>query len=531
MLLVAGAAGCFLSAGAQQTATLRGMVVNAETHQPVARVLVESPTGGAGVLTDSAGRFSFAAVPLGPVQLRYRRPGYFGSDLSTQASTFFSFATDSAEQVLLLEPAAAVHGQVLLADGDLPDNLRVDLYQAQVTDGRRSWRLSQTVTTAADGSFAVNDLVPGSYLAHAQAAIDSPPAGRRGDTSAAQVRSGYAPQFAPGTGDRTAATVYVLRPGQTADVRLRLTRVPFYPVHIHVAGEGTAGSLTVTGNGFSNWTPRYQRGDDMVATELPAGSYLLRATGNGRPAAMGELPFHVDAAAASSVDSAAGSGLTLVLIAAPAMQVETRVMESSGANTQGGEPRISTLTLIPLGSSGDQPITESVQYDEGSSTGTLRLGVPPGQYWVAATASGGYVAALTSGGVDLLSQPLTVAPGTAPTFLASIGQDGGTLTVTRAGELLSQPATLQLLPLSPGGLSQMRSIGASATQDAASQFENLAPGDYLVLATASHQAIAFREPGVLQQLRGEHVTVAAGGTAQVTLSAVSTVSSGAAGSL
>ena len=499
---------------AQQTGTLRGIVVDADTHQPIARVLIESPNGGAGVLTDNAGRFSLSPVPLGAVHLQYHRPGYFDAVLGQpSASRSFTLAADTPEQTLPLTRAATLHGQLVLPDGDSAAGLRVDLYQAQVRDGRRGWRLASTVPTRNDGSFGFNDLQAGSYLVHAQGAIDPVPLGTPPGN-----RSGYAPVFAPNTGSISEATVYVLRPGEAAEVRLRLTRAPFYPVRIGVAGEAMGRSFEITGNGFTHWTPRYSREDNAVETELPSGAYSLRANGGGQQPVSGEAPFHVDGAPVS--------GPVLTVNESGRVRVETQVEAADPGSTPGQTPRLAFFTFAPIGTLDGQPSLETVDFDAGGTTGTLRTGLAPGQYWVSAMGDNGYPASLTSGGVDLFSQPLSVLPGTAPTLSVTLRADAGSLSVEPAGELASVSCHVQIIPLSAGGLSE--SLFPDG-QGAPVVFKNLPPGDYLVLATAAQSFIAFREPGVLQDLQGERVTVKPGGASQVTLNSFTTPPPGSTG--
>ena len=506
---------------AQQTGSLHGVVLDAGTHRPIARVLVESPASGPGVLTDNAGQFSFSGVPFGTVQLRYRRPGYFDPSMGQPTATrTVAFAPDTAAagQTLLLSPAASLHGQLLLPDGDSAAGLRVDLYQAQVRDGRRGWKVSGTVTVDNGGSFAFDGLQAGSFLVHAQGSIDPTPFGTPPGT-----RSGYAPVFAPETGDISEATVYALRPGESDEVRIRLSRVPFYPVSIRVAGD--AFSFQITGNGFTNWSPRYSREDGTVATELPSGSYLLRASSGGHGGTFGELPFHVDGAPVS--------GPTLAASETGRIQVETEVAGDSSGNGSGGSPaqsapRVSFLNFVPVSDVNQQPSLRTISYDQNGATGSLTSSVAPGQYWVSGMGNGGYITSLSSGGVDLFSQPLSILPGTVPSISVTIRQDSGAITVMREGEVAATSCTIQLLPLSPGGLSMMSY--AIDTQGAPVVFKNLPPGDYLVVATASPGSIAFREPGVLQQIQGERGTVTPGGSAQVTLSTLTVPPPDATGS-
>ena len=452
---------------AQDTGTVRGTVVDSVTGRAIPRVLIESPTGGAAQLTDNAGHFQFDHVPLGQVQLRYRRPGYFDSlTRQTDASMQVTLAADSGaapvEQRLLLDPAAALHGQLALADGDSAHGMRVDLYQAQITNGRSHWHMLYTTPARNDGSFAFDDLHAGSYIVHAEASLDPVP-----PNSPPSTRAGYAPAFAPGTADINAATVYTLAAGQAGESLLRLARVPFYPVQVRTAGDGPRG-FVITGSGFTNWNARYSREDDAVVTELPSGNYTLRAFGGNRQASGGvELPFHVDGAPVSGLSIGAPG-------VAAALPVTTTVDASSDSGTAAGAaPRLIMLTFLPVSSAELDVVNSSVQTDESTGESQLRQTPGPGQYWVSGLASGGYIATLTSGGTDLLREPLSVAPGTTPAIAATLRQDGGTLSVTREGD--AQRSLIQVIPLSADGTYQASSGSRTGDTSTPVLFSGLAP--------------------------------------------------------
>ena len=174
-------------------------------------------------------------------------------------------------------------------------------------------------------------------------------------------------------------------------------------------------------------------------------------------------------------------------------------------------------------------MTGTVEQDDQGASGIRRGIPPPGQYWVVPTVSGGYAASLTSGGVDLLNEPLVIAPGKAPAITAELSTLTGAVAVTPAGTLLTEPCSMQLVPLFAGGVSRTASTPGSADNAGPITWGGLPPGDYLALAIHSHQSIAYREPGVLQELQGERVTVTSGGSAQATLSSCSTPPPGATG--
>ena len=511
-------------AAAQGTGTLRGLVVDSVAHQPIARVLVLTTALVQGakpaVLTDASGHFLFPNVPAGSFQIIYRRPGYMDpGSRSPEAVRTVSFVPGAPEPTFTLEPAATLQGQVVLPESEPPSGIRVDLYQAAVTGGHRYWRQRDAMPVESDGRFEFAGLEPGSYLLHSQASLD-PFVEQR----PAQARSGYLPVFAPETREMESASAITLLPGQTAEAKLNLTRAIFSPVSVQVtgAGEGVFPNFEVTGSGFTHWPARFDRQTSAVTMELPSGNYVLRAVGGRRGAISGTLPLHIS-------EGAPPPGLSLAVNATLPATVAIHAVSTAATAAPGGGMRLSSLQLLPVDAPESQPLSAQLEQDGDSDIAVIRNGIPAGRYWVEPSASGGYIAQLTSQGTDLLSEPLSVSPGAAPEIHAVLRDDGGSITVTRDGGLLSQDNNIQVIPLFAGGRAQGHSGSFGGSTGEPVSFNNLAPGDYLVFAVSGFVAIAYREPGVVQQLKGTRVTVAAGATTQVTLSALSELPPGVAG--
>jgi hypothetical protein len=524
---------------AQATATLRGTVIDSQTHRGIARALVSLEGGRPGQLTDDDGHFTFANVAAGPVQVRCRRPGYFDPLTGSRDASFTLTATDSgpeentdssSSQTLPLEPAATVRGRVSVPEGDSPSGVRVDLYAAHVVDGWRRWQVEHSTNVRANGAFSFGNLEPGSYAVHAQGSVDPVPFG-----TPTGVRSGYGPVFAPSAADLASATIAVLQPGQTAELDPELARVAYYPVKIHVADEYAGFSARITGNGFTRWSAGYSREDQALTTELPSGSYVAHIGGFSRFGAVslggfprgrssrGDLSFQVHDAPATN--------LSMTLNAATPITLQTQVQADTGdasaadqSGTAAAAPRLILLTFVRADVPDEEPQTAFVPNDSSGGDQPLQANLGAGAYWVSATTSGGYAVSLSSGGTDLFTQPLSVDTGSPPTISAVLSPDTASVTVTVGEQLQGKPCVVQLVPMSPGGRAESRAVHGD---EATVQLSGLAPGDYLVFASPIHGNMAYREPGGLQQLTGEHVSVAAGATGQVTLNTLFTPPTGA----
>ncbi len=515
------------AAVAQSSMPLRGTVIDAQTHRGIARVLVELNGNQDGQLTDADGHFSFPDVAPGGVSLRFRRPGYFdpltGSENGQRTLTLAAAGTDAspgtgapAEQTLTLEQDAAVRGRVIVPDGDSALGVRVDLYAARVSDGWRHWYVLRSAAVRPDGGFLFGSLQPGDYAVHAQGSIDPVPEG-----TPTGVRSGYGPVFAPAATDLASATIVTLRAGQTGEADPELGRVPYYPVAIQVAGDPSGVRATITGNGFTRWSPHSSRETHGFATELPSGSYSLHAFsfgrfgGGGGGASSGTLSFDVHDAPATN--------LSMTLNPTAPITLDTQVDEaaSDASSTQTSStatpPKIVLVQFTPVDAPLEGLIEGFVRQDKSGGPQTLEASVDAGSYWVSATVTGGYAESLSSGGTDLLREPLVVDPASPPTLSAELSPQTATIQATLGTQLAAQSCVLQLIPLSPGGHSQSRMVDDGTTTVA---FGGLTPGNYLLFATPGLVSIAYREAGVLQQLTGERVSVAAGATAQVTVTSL-----------
>lgn len=503
-----------------QTAPLEGSVLDSVTHQPIARVLVQY--AGRALLTDNNGLFSFGEVPVGQVGLTAYRPGYFDPvSGQTRAHAQLDLAAGGGAQTILLEPAAYLHGHLVLADGDSASGMRIALYEASVQDGRRSWHVHATTTPAPDGSFAFDGLAPGAYLLHSEVSLDPVPEG-----TGPGRRAGYPPVWAPNAEGVSGASIYTLQAGQTVGAELQLQRRTFYPVRVTLQGAAEErSSCRISGNGFEDLPLRtsFRDEEDAVSTELPNGSYLLRCTAGSRgEGAAGVLALQVDGAPVTGANLILGPSTH----ASVTVAVDTSNTDDSGAPGTSA-PRLQNIVLYPTDGL-TAPVFLGAHY-EADGTISLQNVIPSGRYWVAADVSGGYLAEFTANGTDLLSQPLTVTNGSI-TFAALLRTDFGSLTVTREGGLAGKTSMVQVIPLSPDGVYRGASGSLSGSSVGAPlQVDGLPPGDYLVFATTSFRDIAFREPGIVPRLTGARVTILPGQTAPVTLSAFTSLPADSAG--
>ena len=510
---------------------MHGRVLNSVTHQPIARALVTLEAYGRSVLTDNEGSFSFDGVPAGETTLTCRRPGYgeAGSGVDAggdRVQTSIQVGAGMPALALELQPLASITGQLVLSGDDPPEDLRVQLLEKRIHEGRGQWTQVRTAQVSSDGHFRFGNLRPGSYVAHVAASMDPVPGGTP-DTALDRPRTGYVATYAPGVADMAGAQVLVLGPGQAGETKIRVNKEIYYPVTARVQGAPDNGRMTFAVQGGSLLGPRYNRNDGFVHALLPSGHYVL--TGHSfEPAEMaGEAEFDVRGGPVSGISIALAPVSTVPVVIRRDFTATQGVQYSQGMN-----PGVQ-VTLAREGAVTNGSVNVMHRSPAADAEAYELNGLQPGQYWAGAMVYSGYVAAMTSGGANLLQEPLSVnTSGGAQPIEVTLRNDfgsvsallGGTLAGGSAGEdggvgagglgiipklylhlePLSGTAVERIEPMPPGGQLQMTSV---------------APGEYLVFASAGRGPVEYHNPAVMASLAsaGQSLTVAPGGTASATL--------------
>jgi hypothetical protein len=339
------------------------------------------------------------------------------------------------------------------------------------------------------------------------------------------ITTRYPPDFVGDTMSFDAATKLHLHSGDAPHVQLHLRAAKYYPVTIPVAGSTAGVAVRVSGamvpGGSSNlygFTLGYNNRDHAVEGSLPDGDYTLILSQHNGDASFAVLPVHIEGAPFVSAPVAMVAGKSIpVRVDKEFTQVENTsgpvaVMGVGNGQPQSQPPAQIYLRPLELGGEG-----------AGSKTGpdgeVLLDDVPPGEYTVQTSGVRGYVASLTSDGVDLLHHPLVVSLGGRSDPIDIVLRDDtgvvkGAIDPGSDPRSLAQGSFLALIPDGSGSFTE-----GFAGPDGKFQVSNVAPGTYRILAFrgSTSQQIAYREPKSLEAWRGEGatVTVTAGGTAQV----------------
>ncbi len=523
----------------KETEVIRGTVVNSITHEPIGRALVFSADNRFAMMSDAGGHFEFkiprarketeggtgdGSVPFtsrsaqgliqmngpnalifdGPNSLMAKKPGFLSDQNAAQVGL-----SNAAEQEIRipLVPEALVVGRVNLATADGTDKLQVELYKRQVQDGREIWNPVGTVQTRSNGEFRFAELSAGIYKVFTREEIDRDPLtfNPRGQLY------GYPPSYYPSSNDFATASAIRVTAGATVNVNLSPTRREYYPVKVGVQNPPQGAGIQVEVWPQGHPGPGYSLGYDMdqqaIVGMLPDGNYTIRAKAFGPVAVSGQINFNVKGGGVN--------GASLSLVPGGSIRVELKLEFTSPETTsqwasveENGKPvsqsqmilRSMQVNLFPLDESHDGNAAGAERSDNPNDNSVRIQNVQAGNYRVQVNTPLGYVAAVNSGGTDLLHNPLVVpVGGTSLPIEITLRDDGGILEgtienwgaethVTLINRVGWRPSCVYLVSMSGGGNPPMIEW---ISQDGTFSVRQIPPGTY--------RAIAFdRQPEELE---------------------------------
>jgi hypothetical protein len=425
--------------------SLRGIVINSVTHEPIARALVSSPDNRFATLTNSEGRFEFAlpkvnSVPEGgsdsntpvsgqiqavisnrPYMLMTRKPGFL-SDSNGQVQNLQNETLK--DLTLALTPESLIVGAVTLPTSEPPDSITLQVFRRQVQDGRARWVPAGGAQSTSDGQFRFADLPAGTYKLLTQELLDHdplttdpltlpPPNVPRGQLF------GYPPVYYQSASDFGSAATIHLFAGQTQTVNLSLVKLPYYRVRVPVTNAPDAGiavNVYAHGRKGPGFSLGYNNMDHAIEGMLPDGTYTIEASSFGPNGMTGLQTISIKGA---PID---GPSMTLVSNASIPVNVKEEFTSADNAgsmtwNINGhntvimGPRRYLNITLEPADDFGTGQQVSLRNPTRAGDDALVIDGAPAGTYWVRVNSSRGYPASIRSGNLDLQHQPLVVGAG------------------------------------------------------------------------------------------------------------------------
>jgi hypothetical protein len=170
------------------TDTIRGIVINSVTREPIGRALVFSSDNRFATWTNSEGRFEFAlakaeathdvdrdqlrsVVSNRPSMLMARKPGFI-----TGSNRWENITNDAMRDLTLeLIPESLIVGTITLPNGEAPDSIGLQIFRRQVQDGRARWTAAGGTQSNSDGQFRFADLPEGVYKLLSHEMLDRDP--------------------------------------------------------------------------------------------------------------------------------------------------------------------------------------------------------------------------------------------------------------------------------------------------------------------------------------------------------------------
>ena len=511
--------------------SVQGVVLNSLTHQPIARALVDAAADD--VLTDSNGRFVLNLPMASSLFITCSRPGYaIGPGSMVQVHG----GEGAVNLTLFLTPQSVIAGHIATSAGEDAEGTHVTVYRRRTRREQSWWETQGQTSTDSTGRFRLTSLqAPAEYLLVTAPLID-----REGHATTSTY--GYPPVFYPDGAETSANGLISLSPGQQANVELSLVRQPFYPVTIRVRNDTGPAPIFIQVHDDTDLQPAYaaewNAQTHTAQVDLPNGRYYAELRSYSQAEMYGRVAFTV---AGTPV-----TGLSATVLPLHPVPVEIRkdftVSNDAAADQRSmlvgmyhheSSPGMN-LSLIPADGPSGQ--VGSLVAAKGPSDGIqFQLqGVTPGRYWVRTNAFDGYVASITSGGVDLAREALVIGPGnTTPPIELALRNDAAQIhcTVQQPGEsstngTASQPVSIFAVPISAttGAPLQGSIVTGSETS-----IRNVAPGTYTVIELNQFVDIDQLEPAMLHAYlsKGQTVTVEAGATGNVALDVIDVSNAGA----
>lgn len=493
-------------------------MINAATGHGLARALVWLDDAHA-VLTDSEGRFALNDVPVGPVSIELRKPGFRLATAGTQPAELEDAPANTANLSVIVTPAMApvelaltpdnvISGRIELPGEEVDKGIHVTLWQRQILDGKANWRQMRTATTDAGGRYRFAHLEDGDYrLATAQT----------GETERLLVsdtttiaRNVFPATWYPAASSRATAQTIHLSGGSEVEANFELRMAALHNVSVQMArlAAGTRVALFDV-DGYPLESAVAVNGD-TIRLQLADGDYTLQVV----PAGIRELPADLPLGQLSF--SVAGHDVDVGKLALH--PVSPGVVNVTTLNPSHSEHRNGFESLQADGTEDTQALAD--QLNEGRNRLHLLM---PGSYTISGYFSSRCVESLTAGGVDLAHEPLRVpVDGSQPTLELTLRGDCARLKLQLASTLLEpgveQPvyvyvvpdrASVQMIP--PQTLRP--STGGTAT------VTTLTPGGYHVYAFHRPVELEFRNAQTMTALagKGQSINLEAGGEATLTV--------------
>ena len=497
-----------------QPATYRisGKVVDAHSGAALGRASVqiadvkersESRTMTAG----DDGEFSFDGVSPGKYSLTAERHGYIEQSYEEhdQYSTAIAVGPglNSEDLVFKLNAEGIISGTATDEAGEPIRGAQVRLFQDEDTNGVRTTRQRETVTTDDRGVYEISSLRPGAYFLvvtghpwYAQRLRQMQTPGQTQDQDNTQSQNldvAYPTTFYPGVTDQDAATPIPIKGGDRLQADITLAAQPAMRLRLNTPPGDPGRGVTVTLN-------------QTIFGQVEAQPARVVFNSDGPVEVEGILPGHYDVTVSHFVPGQ-GEGATK-RFSADVTSGMTELSEDTGLDAIPVTGKVASMAGKLPGTAGISlrtPNSRRQQYAPLNDAGEFTVEVSPGTYEVLGNINGMHIVSLKATGGQLAGRMLTVKPGDSPKLEIVAGSGHGEVEGTAM--LAGKPASGVMVLLAPEDPKNNEILFRRDQSDSDGTFDlaNVFPGRYRLLAIEDGWELEWANPAVLQAFLAKSV--------------------------
>ena len=492
---------------AAEPATYRisGKVVDAHSGAALARASVQiadvkERSESRTITADDTGSFSFAGLSPGKYSLTAQRHGYIEQSYEEhdQYSTAIAVGPglNSEDLIFKLNAEGIISGTVTDEAGEPVRGAQVRLFQDEDTNGVRTTRQRETVTTDDRGVYEVSSLRPGAYFlvvtghpwyAQRLRQIQSSAQGQDQDNTQSQnLDVAYPTTFYPGVTDQDAATPIPIKGGDRLEADITLAAQPAMRLRLSAApgdmGRGVSVALNQT-----------------IFGQVEAQPARVVFNSNGPVEVEGVLPGHYDVTVSHFVPGQ-GEGATKHF-STDVTSGMTELSEDTGVDAISVTGKVVAMAGKLPGMAGVSlrtPNSRRQQYAPLNDAGEFTVEVSPGTYEVLGNINGMHIVSLKATGGQLAGRMLTVKSGDVPKLEIVAGTGHGEIEGTAL--LAGKPASGVMVLLAPEDPKNNEILFRRDQSDSDGTFDlsNVFPGRYRLLAIENGWELEWANPAVLQ---------------------------------
>jgi hypothetical protein len=469
-----------LSEVSTPTFVVEGTVINSVTGEPIRAALVQIQIGQQiSLLTGSDGKFHFDSVPPSQLTIMVRKPGFFSEQEISQGpitNQLTQVGPGMTPVILKLTPEGAIYGRITDSDGDPIQNLQVQLVQAAIVNGQKSWQQMGSEQTKDDGEFRFFGLRPGAYYLK----TGSTPFGKfKPGANSETARRGYPSNYYPGKPDLDSATAIAVEPANEIRADFSVKGEVFYRVSGSVIGvpKGMPLNIQMLGSEGEQLYDGAQM-DPRAGTFTvfaPKGSYVIKAYAQGNNGLQGVARQFVNVNG-----EVAGLSLVIAPVATIPVQVRFEIARKADSGSYPKDMQPLQVTLVSKGTVFANQAYMATMEGQSEVRSFAVRNAEPGRYAVQLMPTGRwYIESARCGQTNLFTEDLSVQTGGPAEPIEIVVRDDFA-TVSGAVSLDGQPAqgTVLLFPeANPRG-----AMPFPTNQDGRFQREDLPPGDYKAIA-------------------------------------------------